>query len=311
MAGGSGGHQPGAVIQDQSGAAWRDDDEIDLFELWDMLWEGRWFVVVAGAFCTIAAVIIALRATPIYESRVTMVPAEQNTASGGLSALAGQFGGLASMAGINLGGGGGQISTAVAILNSFAFKAEFIKDNNLMPVLFPNRWNKAKADGGDEIESPPSLQEAVQVFGNAIVLNTDKATSVTTLAVAWTDPVTAANWANGIIAALNQTMRQNAVDEAQRAESYLRARIAETANVDMVQTLYRMIEAQTKTIMLANARDEYVFRVVDPAIPPEERSKPRRGLIVVLGGLIGGMLGVVLVFARRVVKSYRRRRSTI
>jgi uncharacterized protein involved in exopolysaccharide biosynthesis len=62
--------------------------------------------------------------------------------------------------------------------------------------------------------------------------------------------------------------------------------------------MYNLIENQTKSLMLANARDEYAFVVVDPAVPPEKRVRPQRALIVAVGLLLGFALSLVVVFVR-------------
>ncbi|MGK4475399.1 GNVR domain-containing protein [Aeromonas molluscorum] len=41
-----------------------------------------------------------------------------------------------------------------------------------------------------------------------------------------------------------------------------------------------------------------MFKVLDPAVIAEEKIKPKRALIVVLGALLGGMLGVMIVLIR-------------
>jgi LPS O-antigen subunit length determinant protein (WzzB/FepE family) len=48
-------------------------------------------------------------------------------------------------------------------------------------------------------------------------------------------------------------------------------------------------------------RDEYVFKTIDPAIVPEQKFKPKRALICVLGVLLGGMLSVMIVLIRHFV----------
>ena len=50
--------------------------------------------------------------------------------------------------------------------------------------------------------------------------------------------------------------------------------------------------------MLAEVRPEYVFKTIDPAVIPEEKSKPSRALTCVLGTFLGGMLGMVVVLIR-------------
>ena len=83
------------------------DDEIALFALWDTLVQNKWLIIAAIVLSLALATTLAFIMTPKYEAKVLATFAEEGKSSGGLSALAGQFGGLAEMAGVNLGGGGG------------------------------------------------------------------------------------------------------------------------------------------------------------------------------------------------------------
>ncbi|TON98888.1 LPS O-antigen length regulator, partial [Vibrio parahaemolyticus] len=71
-----------------------------------------------------------------------------------------------------------------------------------------------------------------------------------------------------------------------------------TAVADMQSTFYKLIEEQTKSLMLAEVQEEFIFKVVDPAVVPELEDGPKRALICVLGTLLGGMLGVAIVLVR-------------
>ena len=62
--------------------------------------------------------------------------------------------------------------------------------------------------------------------------------------------------------------------------------------------LYQLIEEQTKTVMFANVREQYVLKTIDPALVPELKSGPKRAFICVLGMLLGGVLAVVIVLIR-------------
>jgi uncharacterized protein involved in exopolysaccharide biosynthesis len=48
--------------------------------------------------------------------------------------------------------------------------------------------------------------------------------------------------------------------------------------------------------MLANVNEDFALEVIDPAVAPETREKPKRKLIVALGGICGGFLGIFAVF---------------
>ena len=81
----------------------RYEDEIDLVDLIRYLWRRKWLLIATGLIGTLIGVYIALTSESIYQAEITLVPAESE--SGGMSALARQFGGLAALGGVNLGGG--------------------------------------------------------------------------------------------------------------------------------------------------------------------------------------------------------------
>jgi uncharacterized protein involved in exopolysaccharide biosynthesis len=83
----------------------------------------------------------------------------------------------------------------------------------------------------------------------------------------------------------------------------LKQQVANTSLADLQSMFFELIQSQTETVMLAQVRPEYVFKTIDPAVVPEEKSKPSRALICVLGTLLGGMLGVVIVLIRHYARS--------
>jgi uncharacterized protein involved in exopolysaccharide biosynthesis len=66
----------------------------------------------------------------------------------------------------------------------------------------------------------------------------------------------------------------------------------------MQSAFYQIVEEQTKSLMLAEVQEEFIFKVVDPAVVPELKAGPKRALICVLGTLLGGILGVVIALIR-------------
>ena len=97
---------------------------------------------------------------------------------------------------------------------------------------------------------------------------------------------------------INEYMRTQDVEEAEASIDYLESKLQETSIAGMQQVFYQLIESETRTVMLANAQQEYVFKTVDPAVVPQEKSEPKRALISILATLLGCMLGVLLVFLR-------------
>ena len=272
------------------------EDEISLIDLWRVLMARKGLIFWLTTLFTLLAVGYALEAPEIYKSEAVLAPVKQES-GGQMAALAAQFGGLASMAGVNLGGGGGSTEEAIAILKSRKFLKSFIEEEKLLPILFEQSWDAENSRWlVDAEEDIPSAWDAYQSFSGILSISTDKKSGMVTLAIEWGDPVLAAAWANQLVVRLNKHLKREGVEQAEKSIQYLKEQLATTSVVDMQQILYRLIEKQSNTIMLANVQEEFAFRVIDPAVVPEVRSKPKRKLIVVLGAVLGMMFSIFLAF---------------
>jgi uncharacterized protein involved in exopolysaccharide biosynthesis len=155
---------------------------------------------------------------------------------------------------------------------------------------------------------PPKLWIGVEIFKRgSLEIHNDKLKGTTTISVYWTDPAVAARWANGFVALANDLVRTKAREDAQRNVDYLNDQVAKTNSLELRRILYNLIESETKTLMLANARIEYAFTVVDPAVVPAVRVSPKRTLMVASGLLIGLVIGVLTAWIRN---KFIRKRAT-
>ncbi|MEY3017671.1 MAG: hypothetical protein RL336_806 [Pseudomonadota bacterium] len=292
------------------------DDEIDLKELFGVLWDGKVIIAAITGAAAVIAVMVALSMTNIYRSEALLMPA-----SGGdnMGSLASKYGGLASLAGISLGGGGAGDKTTLAmeVMKSRQFLQSFIEKRDiLVPLMAAEGWNRGDdtLEINDDLYDPgtqqwvrdvdppktaaPSLQEAHEVFTKLISLSQDKESGFVTLAIEHVSPTVAQQWVTWLVEDVNDVIRQQDVAQAERSIAYLKEQIAATSLADLQAGFFELIQKQTETIMLAKASPEYVFRTVDPAVVPEQKSKPKRALICVLGTMLGGMLGVLIVLIR-------------
>jgi uncharacterized protein involved in exopolysaccharide biosynthesis len=269
------------------------------------------------AIFAIASVFYALSLPNIYKSEALLAPA-QSEQQGGLGALAGQFGGLASLAGINLGGGkSDKTALAIEIIKSREFFAKFVEKHNILPDLMAvKEWdlstNSVTYDAeiymptNDEwlrqVQPPkqakPSMQEAKKVFDELLSISKDKETGMVNISVAHYSPYVAKQWVDWLIQDINLNMKSRDKQEAEKSITYLQSQIDKTTIFENKTLLFQLIEEQTKTLMFAEVRDEYVFKTIDTASVPELKFKPKRALIVVLGVLLGGVLVVIIVSIR-------------
>ena len=280
------------------------EDSFSLMDLITTLARGWKIVVVVTLLGAAIGVATALLIRPVYRATAVLAPrSEADTATLGRS-LASQLGGLAGIAGSLMPTGSNQAET-IATLRSRALTEKFIVEGNLLPVLFPDQWDATRGRwrGGDA--RVPTKGDGFRVFDRDIrTVDEDRKTGLVTVSIDWTDPVLAARWANELVARTNATMRLRASAEAEVTLRYLQKELDRTNKVELRTSLFQLVEAQQKTLMLANTRPEYALRVIDPAEPPGYRDRiwPKRPLIAVLGVLLGALLGAAIVLARRYVK---------
>lgn len=289
------------------------DDELSLLDLWRVLVSYKWLVSGITLIATLVAAGIAFYLPPVYRAEVTLAPVTPEE-GGRLPSLAGELGGIASLAGINLGTGSGNTEQSIATLEARSFLVPYIEERNLMPVLFADKWNKAsKSWMSTSPADVPTKEAAYEVMKSILTVNADKKRGLVTVTVDWKDPQQAAQWANELVARLNRHEKQLAIKETEQSIEFLKNELTKTSVLDLQQAIYRLLEAQTKKVMLANARDQYAFKVIDPAVALEKKFKPNKRLIISLGfmsGLIGSVLLAFLLSAVRKHKSEGEKAST-
>lgn len=295
------------------------EDEIDLREIWNTIWTGKKVIITTTFVFAVVAIIVSLVLPNIYKSEVLLAPAIQEE-QGGLAGLAGQFGGLASLAGINLGGSGVDKTTlALEVVKSRAFVADFIHKYQLeVPLMAAKGWNaetKTWVIDEDDYDfvnkkwirdvkppykpEPSDLELHEEFTKNVLSINQDAKTGLVRVSVSLMSPEESARWVALLINNLNEYMRRRDVAEAEKSIAYLNEQLSKTALADMQKIFYQLIEQQTKTVMLASVRLEYVLATIDPATIPEEKSKPKRALIVVISSISGILFSVILILLVR------------
>jgi uncharacterized protein involved in exopolysaccharide biosynthesis len=293
------------------------DDEIDLAELWRAIWSGKYIIIVISFIFAVSSIAFALSKPDIYKASILLAPASSDSA-GGMGALAGQFGGLASLAGISLGGGGtDKTALALEIIKSRAFLETFISKHELLvPLMASENWDRAKdslvinKELYDNINkkwirevsfpkfSAPSPWEAYQQFLSLLTISQDKTTSLVTIDIEFYSPEIAKKWLVWLITDVNNFMREQDEQEAEASIHYLTKQLGNTEVSAMETVFYQLIEEQTKNMMLTKVSAEYVLKTIDPAQVPDTKAKPKRALIVVLGTMLGGMLSILIVLIR-------------
>ncbi|EGN74616.1 chain length determinant protein [Idiomarina sp. A28L] len=299
------------------------DGEIDLLELFKTIWAGKWLIIAITAMFACGSALLALNQPNIYVAEAKLAPTKES--QGGMGSLGGQLGGLASLAGINM--PRGQVDNsqlAQEIIKSRAFLTDFVERRGILADLMAvESWNPISSQVEYAIDvydaatqtwlrevkppqqSKPTSWEYVEAFRNILTVNGDAGSGLVTLSVEHRSPVVAKQWVDWLIEDINNEMRRRDVEEAQSSIAFIEREMANTRLANTQQVYASLLEQQTQTIMLANVRPEYVFRVIDPAVVPEQKAKPKRALIAAVGTVLGGMLSLFLVLVLSTMRKHR------
>lgn len=320
-----------------------DNRDISMFELLTPLVRNWKLIFGTAAACAVVAAVLLLLQRPVYTAETSFTPETPNT-----SGLASSLVGLTGLAGqLGLGdamSGGASPEFFARLLHSrevlrATLQTEFPEPGSpgtrrqLLDLLEINGKN---------------LEERLQVgalrLTQATETQVDQSTGIVTLSVEMNSPELAAAIANRMLELLNEfnlerrqsqshEQRRFTGDRLREAEQDLRE--AERAQLRFLQNnrmyqgspllefqaeqLQRTVQLKQEVFLtltkaheearIAEVRDTPVLTVVDPAVPPAKRSRPRRTLGVTLAFAAGTVLGISLVYLGVFRRRVRRDRS--
>lgn len=276
--------------------------ETSFWEVLVVLWERRIpIIAVTIVFTAVAATLCAV-SDDKFQATVTLSPVSDDSSGG-------RLGGLATLASQLTGGGAFGLSMpgntqkqeSIATLQSEALTERYIKENNLLPILYDGKWDSVKHAWKDLPPNEiPTLWKANQYFRKSVrSVLTDGKTGLTTLTISWKNPQEAATWANGMVKMANDYLRGRAIEDSERNIAYLKDQLAKTSIIGIQTAINSLLENEMKKEMLAQGSSEYALKVIDPAFAPEKRSSPIPTLWISMGFLLGSCSSILVVFVRR------------
>jgi LPS O-antigen subunit length determinant protein (WzzB/FepE family) len=294
--------------------------EIDLLEVLKSFWLDRWLIGGVTAFAAALSLVIALSLPNVYQATALLQP---QSGDGGMSGLARQYGGLASLAGISLPSRDGQSKTELAmeVLTSKKFVKDFMARHDILPQFFaPESWewetntltlDSAIYDSVSEtwvrdVKPPrtaqPGIEEIHELWLEVFYVGEDKDTGFVTIAIKHLSPALAQRWLELVIHDINETLRAQDLAEAERAVAYLEGQLQQSSTAEIRELLAGLLRSHMESRMVATVESDYAFSVIDPPTRPEKKSEPNRALICIGTTLLGAVLGVLaslLGFGRR------------
>ena len=153
-----------------------------------------------------------------------------------------------------------------------------------MPIMFPDEWDDQNKRWKQDFT--PDEWDAYYLFSGAMLISEDPVTGLVGLSIQWNNPEIAAKIANDLVDYLNQHIRNQEIEEKTKSIQFLQEELKKTELVSAQTVLFNIVEDQTKSIMLANVRNEYAFKIIDPAVKPKNRFSPKRTQITIISAIL-------------------------
>ncbi|MDA9903809.1 Wzz/FepE/Etk N-terminal domain-containing protein [Gammaproteobacteria bacterium] len=300
------------------------DREIDLRDVFVLLWNKKFLLLLLTSTFATFSVIYALSLPNIYSSEALLAPATEESS---LSSKVGQFSGI-GLPGFNI---SNQSNTntkeAIERMKSFDFfKTYFLpniqlenlmavvswnaKDNTLMynENLFNEESRKWIRDVSFPKKTIPSEQEAYnEIYKEIFTVNLNKNSGFISLSIKHKSPYIAKKWLDIIILNINESMRELDKKNAQNSINFLNDSIKSTSLKSITDVISVLLENQMQTLMLAHSQDDYVFKVIESPFVAEKKSEPSRSKICILITFMGFVFSVILIFLLEYIKSNKHR----
>ena len=301
------------------------EDEIDLIELWRVVWTGKFFIIVFVLFCTLVAGVVSFVFLPeMYESTATLIPVKQEETS--FSNLGGLLGNLPLP--IKLPEQGS--SNIMSFLKSRTLKERLISKYNLLPVLYSDLWDEEKKSWNvNNIKDKPTLIFAIQeeILNDFFSVDQDTKTELINISWSGEDPAFCSLMLERVINELTFFLENEYVSDAKREREFVEGQLTK-ATVELEywerkvpsekltlskitrerlasQTIYAELRKQLELAKINEAKKLETFEVLDKPYVPEKPFKPKKLLIVALTLMVSFFIALFVIFSRNFIRNLK------
>lgn len=278
-------------------------EDLDLFDIAHILWSQKIVIFSLTTAFIILSLMFALILPNIYKSEALLMPQEETSGMGG---MLGQYSGMAGLAGISIPTESGTKSQeAISRVRSFDFFSKyFLPRIELANLVAVKKWdsdqniviyNKKIYDDETKkwVGKPKSEQEAYKSYKRSLSIIEDKKTSFVILSMKHHSPFIAQSWTQIIIDEIHESMRDQDKIQSTKSINFLNSLSLTVQYEEIKKALSSLQQEQMKQLMMIEANEDYIFKILDPPIAPEKKSEPSRSIIVILGTLLGFIVSII------------------
>lgn len=258
----------------------RSENEINLLDLVKVLLKHKTLIVSVVFIVVTITAVISLIVPKTYESKAVIAPMMPADEQSGMNALVAQFG-MATPQSSN-------VVEIVNLLRSDILMQKVMEKGKFYEVLFE------KDDLRGKTENEKVWKGIRLLKGKILQVSENKKDGIIIVSAQYKDPVIARNIASTTLTELTDHMTSEAKRVAQANKVYLESQVNATGDPFIRTNVYGLIARQIQTAMLAEAKENYAFKVLDPPRLPDGRIKPRRTQMVGFAFVVSLFVGIFL-----------------
>jgi len=266
--------------------------------------------------------IIALNLNEVYRSEALLQVSESSLSSSTSGSSSSSYQGLASLAGVDLGGGDSSSkspSYVVAKITSRSFFKHLISFPGVLEGIVAYEsfdleskkisYNKElfNEETGLWIREPSGLKkaepflEAHLIFLQNLSISIDKKTQFITLVYEHASPFFAKEMLDLVVREVNNLQRDQDLVQSTKEMTYLTDMQSSNRLLYLEQSISMLIMKLLKDQMLANVSDEYMIEYIDEPLMPESRIWPKRTQLVLTVTFLSSFLIIFFMLFYRFI----------
>ncbi len=292
--------------------------DIDLGELFRIIKVRHKLVIAVIAGTLLAAVLYLHTATYKYTATLMVSPVMQSSQTGGLSGKLGRLSGLASIAGVNI--GSDPATQAFMLYQKGLYSRDvadhLAKDPQVMHAVFHKLWDAAN---NQWIRPNPAMRSVVvfiqsllgipyhnwqppdgalleEYITDHVYIETEPDNPVVTITYSDEDQQFAAKFLHTLDRAVDNKLRDLALDRANQYTGYLSDQLTKVANTDVREALMTTLTDQENTKMMASVTAPYSAQPFGLPSASRKPTFPKPFLVLAVALIIGGFAGGLAAF---------------
>lgn len=268
----------------------RFDDEINLLEIYYILKKNKEKIIILVILAVSLTIGVSFIMTPIYEATAVLAPASNQSNPSFMSAFASQLGIISPQS--------PEVSEVVALLKSNVLQERVIKKYNLINVFF-------KPDDLKDKTEEEKIWEAIRFFEKNLKVSYKQKDNIIQVSMQFKDPKISADIVNYLITELKEHMSEEMKRVAKTNRMYLESQLNKTMDPFIRAKIYNLIANQIEQYMLAEAKENFSFKVIDPPKAPDKKVKPKRALMAIVSFVASLMIGVFYAFVKEYIENLK------